>query len=309
MYGLELIRNKFINNHLHALGELSKDADRIIIVSPFLTSDLGSIIRAMPSIEFVEIYTNLDGYGMGSDIVKSLDKLLDDGFNYTARYNDSLHGKVFLFYSGEKEKGFILTSGNFTDAGLTKNIEFGVLCRDPAMQKEFMREIQALEWKDLNWNDIRVAADAAREYEAAHKSERKDNSFAAAPFFRKTVKSPEDIHDRMILLRITVEISDPEDLYRRVRGHWRLSIDKANTYPYAAVVYKGHIIEIYSVEKWAKAFKWTKPIDEIYAKKDKDKAEFKGVPANEEIRRKYLGMDVSSLFKGQCNMRYIGNYR
>ncbi len=133
-------------NHIEDLCTLAKGADTLVLVSPFLAPDMGKLLGRMKTIKRVDLYTNLEGFDQGVAIVESLKAFSDyceqNGIILNMYYDDALHGKVYLFYKGTIPKGFITTSANFTDKGLSKNTEFGIEIHDDSLQSEMLGAIK-----------------------------------------------------------------------------------------------------------------------------------------------------------------------
>ena len=58
----KILFNKITGSHLAKLKAMSKQADTFIIVSPFLSDDMAGILKQMPDIRRVTLYTTLDKY-------------------------------------------------------------------------------------------------------------------------------------------------------------------------------------------------------------------------------------------------------
>ena len=67
------------------------------------------------------------------------------------KIDDNLHGKVYLFYNGSKPKGFMITSGNFTEKGLLNNHEYGLCVEDEEIQKKMADTIMSINIYDLSY--------------------------------------------------------------------------------------------------------------------------------------------------------------
>ncbi len=78
-----------------------------------------------------------------------------------------------------------------------------------------------------------------------------------------------------------------DDLYEACRGNWAISLSRAKAAKYAYVLYKGIVIEVYTISKWRET-------DQI-AGNGSPRIRFTGLPALE--RRQLIGSDFSSMFK------------
>lgn len=164
--GVIVLSNNGEYNHYNILKKYSGMADRIIIVSPFLATDMPRILSGMPTIKCIELYTNLDGYGMAENVLSAICGLYkyghDKGISVSVKYNDRLHGKAYLLYAGNVDKGCIITSGNFTDNGLKDNHEYGVFFDNEIMQRELRHQIYSLDCEELSYEeaiDLKTRAD------------------------------------------------------------------------------------------------------------------------------------------------------
>ena len=164
--GVIVLSNNGEYNHYNILKKYSGMADRIIIVSPFLATDMPRILSGMPTIKCIELYTNLDGYGMAENVLSAICGLYeyghDKGISVSVKYNNRLHGKAYLLYAGNVDKGCIITSGNFTDNGLKDNHEYGVFFDNEIMQKELRHQIYSLDCEELSYEeaiDLKTRAD------------------------------------------------------------------------------------------------------------------------------------------------------
>lgn len=167
---MQLITNNEKQNHMGKVVQMSKHANMMIIVSAFIADDLGNIFEHLSTIKEVTIYTNLSGYSDGADKVIAL----YDFCNYCKKKNidlkimsdDDLHGKAYLFYKTSKNKmpepkGFIVTSGNFTQNGLRHNHEFGVIINDIVQQNKFAGVINDLKTYEVTEQQLAVLVEKA----------------------------------------------------------------------------------------------------------------------------------------------------
>lgn len=156
--GVSLLFNCGDYNHYNFLIKYSKMADRIIIVSPFLTADMPQILSKMPTIKRIELYTNLDGYGIATTILPAIYRLYEycreKEIRVSVKCNNHLHGKAYLLYKESECKGCIITSGNFTDNGLKNNYEYGVFLENESMQKELVNQIYGLDCLELTYEEV-----------------------------------------------------------------------------------------------------------------------------------------------------------
>jgi hypothetical protein len=90
-----------------------------------------------------------------------------------------------------------------------------------------------------------------------------------------------------------------DSIYEQVRGHWRLSIERANMADYVLAVYKGVIIGIFErTSSWYKSPNFT------------DRYCFEGKQASTELWTKYVGeygkrIEVDAMKHIQNPIRYV----
>ena len=95
-------------------------------------------------------------------------------------------------------------------------------------------------------------------------------------------------------------------LLEATMGVWRVG-DRSERADYAFAIKEGRVIEVYAIDRWQPAgthrYRY-RPEDEVQRPR---RREFIGRVADEPIRRRYLGMDVSHLFKqgAQNPIRYV----
>lgn len=167
-----ILSNKGDYNHYNVLVKYSAMSDKMVIISPFLSPDMPGLLADMPSIKRIELYTNLDGYGIAPSVLSSIIGLYeygrDQGIDVTVKYNNHLHGKAYLLYKGAESRGFMITSGNFTDNGLRYNHEYGVFLDNGILQKELADQIVELPWIELSYKDVISLNKKAEEFMKKH---------------------------------------------------------------------------------------------------------------------------------------------
>ncbi len=93
------------------------------------------------------------------------------------------------------------------------------------------------------------------------------------------------------------------DLYDATRGIWRLSKEHAEAARYAFAVYQGVIKEVYEIDEWLPAGS-TKYRNRQFASAHlKNRYEFVGKVARDEVRDKYIGRRMPEPH-GQNPIRY-----
>lgn len=169
---LDIISNTNKNNHLDYLKKISLKADTLIVVSPFVSDDIAKIVKNIPTIKKITLYTTMQKYDDAAQKVIALYKFYEfcknNEIDLLIKIDDNLHGKVYLFYDGINAKGFILTSGNFTENGLVMNHEFGVYIDDADKQKEIADIIMSINTYDLSYIQLSEIYSEALSYIKNH---------------------------------------------------------------------------------------------------------------------------------------------
>lgn len=175
-----IVSNDGQGNHYDWLVKFSQQADTLILVSPFLSSNIDELLSKMPTIKKIILYSNLDGFDMAGATIKAIHNLFiycQDKIKLNVYCNDNLHGKVYLLYKGDEAKGFFVTSGNFTDKGLKSNQEYGVFADGNEFQTDLLKRIQSNQYDEITIDDVIRIENAVKEFEANNKPEK-------APIFK-----------------------------------------------------------------------------------------------------------------------------
>ena len=131
-----IINNLTRKNHLSTLIDLFTNANEIVIISPFISSDFNFFpFDKLTHIAKLTLVTTLKP--KTSDQFKKV-TFLDQLFNFCDHHDislnvlveNSLHGKIYIAKLNEEVFGAILTSANFTRNGLKVNNEWGVFIKD-----------------------------------------------------------------------------------------------------------------------------------------------------------------------------------
>ena len=169
---MKILTNTKKNNHHQTLCKLAAKADTLIIVSPFVTDDISKLIDDMATIKNITLYTTLQKYDDTAQKVVALYEFYkyckDKSIDLLIKIDDNLHGKVYLFYDGIKPKGFVLTSGNFTENGLVNNHEYGLCIEDADKQKEMADIIMSINTYDLSYIQLCEIYDEALKFIKKH---------------------------------------------------------------------------------------------------------------------------------------------
>lgn len=112
-----------------------------------------------------------------------------------------------------------------------------------------------------------------------------------------------DIKDNIAIIKINksyrVGISQ-EALYEATRAYWRCSMKRANIADYALAVYNKTVVEVYKIDGWLPG--GTVPMKTRKTNNNTDRIEFVGSVADSKVRKKYIGKNISHLYKfGEAN--------
>ena len=116
----------------------------------------------------------------------------------------------------------------------------------------------------------------------------------------------DDIIDNVMIIKINRQYRNNMssfELYEATRGYWRVNYEKAKDVKYVLSVYDGMVLEVYKVCKWLPA-QSTFMDRKVYLppEKLKERYEFIGKIAEDDVRNRYVNKSVKSLFKyGEAN--------
>lgn len=117
---------------------------------------------------------------------------------------------------------------------------------------------------------------------------------------RQLMIQPKDITEDIVIIKINqlyhFGMTDLE-LYETTRGIWRRRIESVKDAEYALAVNKGTVVEAYSIDGWYPAGTFPMTTRKLDPNRCKNRIEFTGKLAPEEIRRKYIGKSVAGLYK------------
>lgn len=156
------IINNLVGNHLDAIESILKNADKLYIVSPFMSESphFYSVffqILKLNDVKEVVIVTTLEDNS--PDLLKKSNALyflaiecFKANIKYSIHIDNKLHGKLYISKVKENYKG-IITSANFTESGLKNKHEWGVEIED---KSELIKIIKAIELNSilLTYKDI-----------------------------------------------------------------------------------------------------------------------------------------------------------
>ena len=110
----------------------------------------------------------------------------------------------------------------------------------------------------------------------------------------------EDITDDIIIIKLNKSYRSgmsSEELYDITRGCWKRRIESVERAEFALAVYKGEVIEVYRISAWYSALEEIRDTVPFNPEIDLGRIIFKGEVAEEKVREKYIGKNISKLFK------------
>ena len=110
----------------------------------------------------------------------------------------------------------------------------------------------------------------------------------------------EDITDDIIIIKLNRSYRSgmsSEKLYDITRGCWKRRIESVERAEFALAVYKEEVIEVYRITAWYSAQEEIRDTVPFNPEIDLGRIIFKGEVADEKVREKYIGKNISKLFK------------
>jgi hypothetical protein len=155
------ILNNISSNHYNYIKTILLKGNELHIVSPYLMESFEKFVNEIVDmgIENITLTTTLKDND--PDLFKKANSLhsfcvncFKHGIDYSVYIDNKLHGKIYLsLLDGEPIQG-IITSANFTDAGLGFNHEWGVLVDDSNQLKQMMNDIDNVRVPALSEEDL-----------------------------------------------------------------------------------------------------------------------------------------------------------
>lgn len=143
-----IILNNINSNHYNHIKSLLLNANEIYIISPFLMESFEVFFHEIKDIGIKRITLTTTLKDNSPDLFKKANSLfsfcincLSHNIDYRVHIDNKLHGKIYIASKdGEPLRG-IITSANFTEAGLGYNHEWGVQVDDPVQLKKLLDDI------------------------------------------------------------------------------------------------------------------------------------------------------------------------
>jgi HKD family nuclease len=146
---MRIISNLQSENHYQAINNLLKNSDELIIVSPYLSYDMGTLLAGLENIKNITEFTLITTLINKSDDLISKSKSLSSFIDFLQiqkgkwkiHINNKLHGKIYIFKKNKKITSAIISSANMSDNGMSINHEWGVAISDIAILSSLEEEI------------------------------------------------------------------------------------------------------------------------------------------------------------------------
>lgn len=155
---MQIIENSSCHNHYDCLLALCKQADELVIASPFCFPSFETFVSNVSNENSVRKITFITTM-KNDEAVEKIDSLLsfrkamkEHGIDWQIRIDNMLHGKVYIFKNNEVPFAAIITSANLTQHGLKQNHEWGCLVEDA-------KAIGCMEKQLLVYADIELTSD------------------------------------------------------------------------------------------------------------------------------------------------------
>ena len=117
--------------------------------------------------------------------------------------------------------------------------------------------------------------------------------------------NPNDIIHNILFIRINQRYRNdmsPLELYESTRGFWRLNVENAKKVEYALSVYDGMVLEVYEIIEWFPALSTYMERSVKNPEDLKERYEFVGRIAADDIRKRYIDKSVKDFFAtGESN--------
>lgn len=163
--------------HFTQLAGLFQRATSVTLMSPFLAADMAELLDSfdLSNLTHLHLITTLkpltkDQFRKIDSIVSLMDVVdKDNAIDLSVSINNRLHGKVYVFRGVETPIAALITSANFTDSGLLRNDEWGVLIDDPILIADVETSIRnAADYNELTVDDAKEMLKMVEAYRAKH---------------------------------------------------------------------------------------------------------------------------------------------
>ena len=144
---MQIINNSSDTNHTKRILGLCKDADELVIASPFCFPNFDAFVSNIAkdgSIRKITFITTMKN----EEAVEKIDALLsfrkvmeEHGIDWKIRIDNKLHGKVYIFKKNDTPFAAIITSANLTQHGFELNHEWGCMIEDAKASDDVEKQL------------------------------------------------------------------------------------------------------------------------------------------------------------------------
>lgn len=133
-----------------------------------------------------------------------------------------------------------------------------------------------------------------------------------AKYSQKDELEKEEIKDNIIMFKLSKSYRPemkPNEIYDITRSAWKVKLTEAEQYQYALAIYDNVVIEVYEIVQWFDARSTFNSVFKDEEWKEKNRYEFVGKIANEDIRKRYKNKSVKNLYNNSSHeFRYFKKY-
>ncbi|WP_444936536.1 phospholipase D-like domain-containing protein [Microbulbifer sp. JMSA004] len=166
------------NNHLLKLQELfALKSNRIVIISPYLESDIPSLLSEFDfshtgQIDLITTFKPSDKEQLTKpEKLKAFFEFFQENYptiKIKLHVDNSLHAKVYIRVGPERPE-MIITSANFTKNGLIYNNEWGYSVTNKKEVQSLLEAIFSnIEYTDITYHQIKKAASFSEQYSSSN---------------------------------------------------------------------------------------------------------------------------------------------
>ena len=133
---MQIINNSSDTNHAKRILGLCKDANELVIASPFCFPNFDAFVSditkdgSIRKITFITTMKNEEAVEKIEALLSFRTAIEEHGIDWQIRIDNTLHGKVYIFKKNNTPFAAIITSANLTQHGLELNNEWGCLIED-----------------------------------------------------------------------------------------------------------------------------------------------------------------------------------
>lgn len=132
---MRIISNSNKLNHSKVFQDLCREADELVLASPFCYLDFSRFAKEIATDEihkvtFITTLTKDGPEGKIDKLISFKEEMERLTIDWEVRLDEDLHGKVYIFKKDGVPFSGIITSANLTESGMSKNHEWGCLISD-----------------------------------------------------------------------------------------------------------------------------------------------------------------------------------